>query len=322
MSKQPNIQDLDNGRFDTESAHNLFYFVRDGIIESLGVASHRLHGTDDEKLTMLRARVDSDYTQCKRFDVPTEWKSPGKNFSVDSYRALERLGKSGLLFENVFDAIGASRMPLVCITPIVDGMPKIDKTVSHSHIAQELAAERNDGMVPDYLVIYMTPAGFNIPALINDDYFVAIKTLFKNRNYVSCLKLIVSFIDTMAFLAFGNANGVFVRWLESYADLNSVGITATQLWEFRNSILHMSNSDSRKVIAGEILQLHFFVATSGTHHSEGTFNIMDLILALQGALEKWIQFMNSDPSILMEFIHRYDTILSDVRFVSATHPSQ
>lgn len=37
----------------------------------------------------------------------------------------------------------------------------------------------------DYLEDYMTPDGFDLPALMNDDYFEAIRILFNHGHYVS-----------------------------------------------------------------------------------------------------------------------------------------
>lgn len=54
----------------------------------------------------------------------------------------------------------------------------------------------------DYLESYTTSNGFDMPKLLNDDYFNAIKLLFNSDYYVSCIKLIVSFIDTVSYIEF------------------------------------------------------------------------------------------------------------------------
>ena len=69
------------------------------------------------------------------------------------------------------------------------------------------------------------------------------------------MKLIASFIDTMAFLEYGDVPGNFVRWLDTYAKIPSLGIKSAQLWELRNSLVHMSNLDSQKVLRAVSVKL-------------------------------------------------------------------
>lgn len=71
---------------------------------------------------------------------------------------------------------------------------------------------------------------------------------FKSGLYVSSLKLLLSAVDTMAFLVTGNNSSKdFKEWLNKYVDLSIVGINADELWEHRNALLHMTTLDSRKV---------------------------------------------------------------------------
>src|SRR5882724_4472208 len=111
-------------------------------------------------------------------------------------------------------------------------------------------------MSVDYVRKYMTDEGFDFPRLLNDDFFHPIRLLFNHRHYVSAAKLLMTFIDSVGFLEFGDTgDNAFVKWLDAYADLTAVGVTAEELWEHRNSLLHMSNLDSRRVLAGRITRL-------------------------------------------------------------------
>lgn len=79
---------------------------------------------------------------------------------------------------------------------------------------------------------------------------------FENGLYVSSLKLLLSAVDTMAFLVTGNNSGEdFKKWLKKYVDLSAVGITADELWEHRNALLHMTTLDSRKINQRKIVRL-------------------------------------------------------------------
>ena len=305
-----------------EQVFNLFYFVKAGFIEEIGVVAHQLDGTDAEKGALLQSLVETDYKICQRFPMPRRRNSPrtALPMSVESYRALERLGRHQEVFDEIFAQYDARTNPLCCITPIVDGKPKIELITDHSPttLSKHRAHPKlGEPVMRDYLEDYFTPDGIKLPALINDDYFRAIKLLFNHKHYVSCMKLIASFIDTMAFLEYGDRQGNFILWLEDFADLTRLNITASQLWELRNSILHMSNLDSRKVLTGKERRISFCVATKGVVSQDDPsmqyFNLLDLIDVLKDALSKWIQSINADREKFPLFIERYDTIVSDAR---------
>jgi hypothetical protein len=306
-----------------EQVFNLFYFAKADIIEELGAVAHEADGTDEQKVTFLQSLVNTDYETCRRFPVP-QTKSPSGArvpVSVESYNALLRVGRNLELFEEIFDDLDAGATPLHCITGIVDGKPKIDVIIpSHPGFYFRKDLERpeiRESVMNDYLEDYMTPGGFDLPALINDDYFTAIRLCFNHRQYVSCMKLIVSFIDTTAFLEYGDIKDSFICWLNAFADLKRLGVSARQLWEFRNSILHMSNLDSRKVLAGKEKRISFCVAPKGSVSKGDSetqyFNLPDLIEVLWEALSKWFQFLNSNRDNFPKFIERYDRVISDAR---------
>lgn len=70
------------------------------------------------------------------------------------------------------------------------------------------------------------------------------------------MKLLLSAVDTMAFLAKGQAGSKYFKtWLDTYVDLSPAGVTSDELWEHRNALLHMTTLDSRKVKGGKILRL-------------------------------------------------------------------
>lgn len=134
----------------------------------------------------------------------------------------------------------------------------------------------------------------------------------------------MSFVDTISYLHEGDCLGNFQRWLNSFVDLPAVGVTADELWEFRNSLLHMTNTDSRKVIAGRVRRLSFYVGTlpSGFAAEDADakyFDLHGLILAITYGLEKWINAFNREPARSTEFFERYDRILSDVRYEVLSH---
>ena len=171
----------------------------------------------------------------------------------------------------------------------------------------------------DYIPKYLTDEGFDFPRLLNDDFFVAIKLLFNNRCYVSSAKLLLSFVDTMASVEFGDAGSAHFRvWLNAYVDLKPVGVTAEEVWEHRNSLLHMTNLDSRKVLAGKVRRLLFYVgplpSDAPRQDSEAKYyDLFALIRAVTNGIGPFANSVNENRAKFQTFIDRYDLIVSDHR---------
>ena len=304
-----------------ERIFNLFIYTNGDVIEQLGVVVHEMEGSDEEKLAFLRKAVDYDYKVAEKAVVKfCSYGTSNGEFKYSSYLAMARAGRSLDVFEKIFSIYGANEAPLSCITPIVNGEPEIDIVSDHGALllgGYEEHPKIGGGWMPDYLEAYSTPDGFDMPKLMHDDYFDAIKVLFNGKHYVSCMKLILSFIDTISFVEFGDVQGNFVKWLKLYSSLEKVGITESQLWELRNSILHMSNLDSRKVMAGKEKRISFCVAFSGYTPSDDLethyFNLKDLIDEIAQSLSRWISSYNETPEKMVTFIERYDRVVSDSR---------
>ena len=171
----------------------------------------------------------------------------------------------------------------------------------------------------DYLTHYMTEEGFDLSQLVNDDYLLAIKLLYNNRHYVSALKLLMSFIDTIAFLEFDDTHRNFQKWLDQYVNLSDLQIVSDELWEMRNSLLHMTNVDSRKVRKGDVQRLMFYIGTLTKGLPDKTdeakyFELMGLIRAVAYGVDRWANSYNIDRTKFQIFVDRYDRIISDSRY--------
>jgi hypothetical protein len=297
-----------------ETVYNLFLYVEDSLIRELGIATHQLDGTEEEKLSTLQALVDQDFKTAKRYHIEhgLEWRR---------YQALMRLGRQLEVFEGVFRDCNAPINPLVVITPIVDESPKIVAVSGMGPLALDKLRETpqaQPGVMVDYLEAYVEDGQFDIPRLINDDYFSAIKLLFNAGHFVSAAKLLMSFLDTVAFIDLGDVRGNFSEWLDLYADLNPLGITSKELWEFRNGLLHMTNLRSRAIASGVVAPLIFYVGSPKVPIPESRdgskfFSLKLLIDATAAAVERWIKTYNVMPQKLAAFISRYDLTVSDSR---------
>ena len=309
-----------------EKIFNCFLYTDGKKISQLGVAVHEMDGSDEEKMEFLRRSVASD---CLIADIanvrPRMIGISDGIFNYATYMALVRAGRSMEVFEEFFARHDAPESPLCCITSIVNGEAQIDITHGFEPFyvsSFEDHPKLGKGKMADYLEAYTTPDGFDMPRLLNDDYFNAIRLLFNAKHYVSCMKLIVSFIDTIAYIELGDVHGSFVQWLKEYASLEKLGITEQQLWENRNSVLHMSNLDSRKVLSGKERRISFCVARSGYVPNPDLatqyFNLKDLIDEIAQALSQWIKTYQDSPNKMVSFIERYDRVISDSRY-AITH---
>lgn len=118
-----------------EPIFNLFVFVNDGLIAEVGATCHRMNGTDAAKTAFLQQRVNVDWQTTKRYPLPAHFKmvSSGTQLpgiSYEMFLALIQADKHLELFEAAFQEFDASDSPLFCITPIVDGVPKMEVMVN------------------------------------------------------------------------------------------------------------------------------------------------------------------------------------------------
>ena len=280
---------------------NLFIYGSEAYVHSIGYREYRKEGGYDDLTAYLRSRVDCDYKNAKvtTFDHPIE---------REVFYAMERLGvvadklmTDGIMEEN----------DIFCMTHVIDGQVRVDEI-----------SENNPSLgLPDYLDIYMTPEGFNFAQLIEDDYYSAIKSLWNENKYISSIKLLFSAIDTWGFIEYGPKSNCFVLWLDEYCDLDSLNVTPQEIWELRNSLLHMTNLDSRKVKTRAVERVlpaiaHPEVRVLPMSGDTRRFHVSRfIVIVLPAALEKWLRTYNDEKGKFAQFIHRYDTIVSEARMV-------
>ncbi|HEY5381572.1 MAG TPA: hypothetical protein VIJ65_04915 [Acidobacteriaceae bacterium] len=305
-----------------ETCFNLFLYGDDLTISKLGVAVHQLDGSDHDKQSALSSLVDTDYQIAAQYPLqePLDW---------PRYQALQRLGHELKIFESIFQELYAPSQPFVVVTPVVNGKPCFQarrpaSTPMYRDAFKGTSLEKPGTMI-DWLEKYVSEQGFDLPRLINDDYFLAIKLLYNNGHFVSCNKLLMSCIDTLAFVDAGDMPGNFQSWLDKYADLASLSITSSELWEFRNSLLHMTNLNSRKVQQGKVAALVFYVGTSELPHRKSALgtrcvSLRALINVIAAAISKWVESYNNNPDKWADFVMRYDLTISDSRMAYFSIP--
>jgi hypothetical protein len=304
-----------------ERVFNIFLYFDIGVASEYGVRDHRISGTDAEKKAFLLSHVSEDHPIARRFQLE-------RNFTPEEWLAALRYGDTHFYFEEAFIILNAPSAPIYCSTAVIDGVPTVDEKIGPGAYRGDAVSEMEGrGAVPDYLVHYTNGNSFHFTELIHDDYFKAIKTLFNAKLYVSCAKLLMSCVDSLSFVEYGNKSGNFSKWLDTYADLSSCGITPEELWEFRNSLLHMTNLASKKVIAGTVSSIMPYVGGPDTMPQirpelPKPFNLYTLITVLGAAIGKWGETYNSDRDKMLRFIERYDTTISDSRMAFFRYQSR
>ncbi len=173
-------------------------------------------------------------------------------------------------------------------------------------------------MSTDYFGRHFTRNGFDFGGLLDEDFFEPIRILYQAKHYVSATKLLLVAIDSLSYVEYGDTPSGFVRWLNAYAELPKLGITSEELWEHRNSLLHMSNLDSRKVQAGNVRRLMIYVGmlpgdVKLDEGLTGYFSLHAMIIEFAAACERWVKTYNADRAKINSFVERYDLIASDAR---------
>jgi len=306
-----------------ERIFNLFVYSNFDIISQVGAVCHEIEGNDEEKLSFLKSRVNIDFDTAETFPIPanisTTYKGLKQN-SIDynTFRDLSYKGEALMIFEDVFIKYNANKNPLVVVTPVRNGKIQIDGQESIKMAEKEFTGNIEIEKQDDWLVGYLNKEGLHLDQLINDDFFEAIRILYNHNQYVSAMKLLMICIDTISYLESGDISGNFQNWINLYTKLFDLNITANELWEFRNSILHMTNLDSRKVKLNMEKRLMFYVSHPETKYQDENdegkfFKFMDLLNCIALGISKWGETYNIEKSKINDLIARYDRIISDKR---------
>ncbi len=268
-------------------------------------------------IAVLQRHANSDFADATRYPLPTHkmrvWLGlgPDADITFDMFSYLSRTGNGLRVFEELLQDVGAPAEPFVCVTSIVDGEPRTDLlthidplSVQGAMIASEFESTIHK---TDFLANYLSDGRLAIDSLLEDDFLAAIKLLHRRKHYVSAVKLLVSFVDTLAFLEYGDTQGNFIKWVKTYADIESVGVTPSELWEFRNAVLHMTTPHSRKVLDGKHPALCFYSdskqrrAIADEVKGEKIFSFEALYESILGGIDSWTTTYSGDLQKQIQF---------------------
>lgn len=163
---------------------------------------------------------------------------------------------------------------------------------------------------------YIKEGHFDIAALINDDFLLAIKLLWNQKQYSSTLKLLLCFVDTMAYVSTGNSSpGSFMGWLKKYVDLKKIGITENEVWEHRNSVLHLSTYESTKVKDGKVRKIVPYAGQlPPKDHEYAYYSLYELQMEIFIGVGRYLEEMIDHPKMVQIFSENYEKTISDMHF--------
>lgn len=299
----------------SETIYNLFAYTDGSRIHSLGIHPYKLaeEGGDDSKLDFLKERCLVDHAHAFQARILSPVITPAE------FLTKHRLGTALALFEELFAHFKAPAAPLFVMTTVVNGKPQVDHSYSDRLDPNDISGP---GVMTDYLLKYTNEDTIDLIRMFDDDYFKAIKLLFNSGMLVSSTKLLMIFIDTVAFVEHGDQPGNFVSWLKTYVPLSSLNLEPEELWELRNGVLHMSNLHSRCVLSGKVKRLVPCINLGDTVEdelrAEKRFDLFRFITALATGVGAWVQTYNDDRAKFEKFVERYDTVISDSRAAYST----
>jgi len=311
-----------------EKIYNIFTIFENEILVSTGYIIHEIEGTDDIKIKFLQDNLNTDKENMISRGILESYKIKDKHgiqkigISLDNYNSMLYNGTTGVLFEYIFQETNAPDNPLTITTSIVNGEIKVDEIRNFQTTPLGPPVYGIDEENPTYYLLeYMSEDGLDLNRLILDDFITATQLAYNNQKYVSCLKLFMSAIDSLAFLEYGELPGsnIFKKWLETFCDLNRLKISSSELWEFRNALLHMTNPYSRKVLKNKVQPLQFYVSKTDREELQSNvkfkyFNLRTFIDIITQGVGNWTQSFNTNRDKFETFLDRYDLILSDLRY--------
>lgn len=99
---------------------NIYLVIVSDLVIEFRAISYELEGGDDNKIKFLKSRVREDFEKSYKFDAPTDKRGQFMNYK--NFHKLEKRGMQFQLFEEMFERFGVPENPIVCVTPVVDGV--------------------------------------------------------------------------------------------------------------------------------------------------------------------------------------------------------
>ncbi len=162
----------------------------------------------------------------------------------------------------------------------------------------------------DYDSRYIKDGHFDIAAMVNDDFVSAIRILWQAKTLQLGSETTPVLCSTRWLTCRPGKNnpGSFKQWLNKFVNLQRVGVTAEELWEHRNAVLHLSHYESNKVRDGSVRKLVLYAGRRcpAPDREHKYYDMHALLMAVFEGLGAYIAALNESDVMRKIFCDNYE----------------
>lgn len=98
---------------------NIYLIIEKDYVVEYRVVYYEMEGGDDNKINFLKEHAVEDFPHAYKFNA---YRDRNGNFlKYNKFAKLEDKGKHPVLYEEIFSQFDLPEMPLICVTPVIDG---------------------------------------------------------------------------------------------------------------------------------------------------------------------------------------------------------
>lgn len=98
---------------------NIYLIIENGFVIEYGAVAYEMEGGDDNKIAFLKENAPHDFEKAYRFIA---YKDKNGNFlKYPKFAKLEDKGRHYEIYDEIFSKFSLPDMPLICVTPVVEG---------------------------------------------------------------------------------------------------------------------------------------------------------------------------------------------------------
>ncbi|MFA7419811.1 MAG: hypothetical protein WCZ90_09010 [Melioribacteraceae bacterium] len=103
-----------------ETILNVYLIIDNGAVTAFKAKAYQSDEGDLQKIEFLKEHAKVDFDSAYTFDAPRNKK--GEFMPYKKFSKLEKQGLQYRLFEEIFEKFKVPQNPLICVTPVVDGV--------------------------------------------------------------------------------------------------------------------------------------------------------------------------------------------------------
>jgi hypothetical protein len=103
-----------------ETILNIYLIIKNNYVVEFRAVAYEKEGEDEKKIRFLKSKVHEDFSRSYHFNAPSS--RTGSFMKYNKFAKLEERGMHFQLFEEIFSSFNVPEKPLICVTPVVDGI--------------------------------------------------------------------------------------------------------------------------------------------------------------------------------------------------------